>query len=234
LLPVCVLQYGASTDLPKLDPQHVAGLLCIALNCYEERCACDLLAWLLWGAGILLNDELLADTWMHHAAAMQQLQQAVNQADVLYALLEIAIARGHSKAVALLCQMPAASEFDVVDATELLSAALNTFEALPVTQPLIKQLPAAQRLPVSYIYHRVECIFADPLAYASSIEGADQLLRLLVTLPAAQELPQREAEYVLWQCLQYGLYFHDALRPVRQLDASTVCSTMFEALDMYR
>jgi hypothetical protein len=77
-------------------------------------------------------------------------------------------------------------------------------------------------------------IFYDPKNHASDMAEADQLLRVLATLPAAQQLPQHAAEDTLQHCLQYGLYFHNVLQPVQQLDVATVYRIMFEALDMYR
>jgi hypothetical protein len=137
-------------NLPKLDPQHVAGLLHIALNCDREDLACELLAWLLCDPDSLPDErELLADTWQHHALAMQQLQQHVNRPDGLYEMLRTAIKRGHCKAVALLCQMPAVSQIKLDAAAKLVAAPLGSHKVLPFVQLLIRQLPAAQLIPVS-------------------------------------------------------------------------------------
>jgi hypothetical protein len=79
-------------------------------------------------------------TWERHAAAMEQLQQHVNEPDVLRQLLQTVVLRRQSEASALLCRMSAIHHLSVEDAKGLLAAALPLSAGEISNQPTMNLL----------------------------------------------------------------------------------------------
>jgi hypothetical protein len=180
-------------------------MLHIALNAQakfdgQDR-ASELLRWLLQdrdGASDIVG---LGLTWQGHAAAMQQLQQQVNQPDVLRQLLWTAVLRGHFTATALLCRMPASLQLSVDDASDMITSALRSTDGVldldyiiapdQLLEAVCQHLPAAKQLPVSYVADKIHKV----IEYSHRPRGlagdmfSQPLLEALCRLPAAKQLP---------------------------------------------
>jgi hypothetical protein len=198
---------------------------------------------LLW----LLNEERhvhfssigpLARMWRQHAAAMQRLQQHVNEPGVLRLLLQTAVLRGNSAAAGWLCRMPASSQLSVDDAIGLLDCVLGTGGSSSIDMLMLRalcsHLPAAQQLPVSYVAGRILQLVRKPACDPTQKSIRNDALRILAVLPAAQQIPEQTAVQMLKLSLLHQLSFHELLQPVQQLSVETVRSIMFEALDWHR
>jgi hypothetical protein len=226
-------------QLPELSDQHILSLLHIAVNGQKSSCACQLLKWLLQDADSSEHRAMLRHTWRRHTAAMQQLQQHVNQPRVLRKLLQMAVYLEHSDVVALLCQMPAANQLSVDDAGGLINACLGTWSGsrecinIPLLRTVCRSLPGAQLLPVTdltAIFNKVLYLLFD---YAEDLADVDHLLQVLAGLPAAKQVDEETAAHFLRESLHMGLSFHKPLQPVQQLEVATVRKIIFDTLDWY-
>jgi hypothetical protein len=101
---------------------------------------------------------------------------------------------------------------------------------------LCQRLPAAQQLPASCVVDMIYKVIKHPYGCCSSCWklGLDTMLRDLVALPAAQEIPRETAEDILCHCLLQQMPCLFVQEPMQQLDVGSVRRLPYEAVDWYR